>query len=186
MAMMVMQRQDTKRKRGNGFEGFSLVEFMVAMVVMLIGLVGVLGLFTHGLFATKFADNSLIAKEKAREALESIFTARNTQQVTFSQIKNVSNGGIFLNGFQPMKVPGNDGIVGTADDGAVETMVSPGPDGALGTADDQIRTLTEFQRQISITAVDTDINQITITVRYVLTGPVQRDYTVTSYISRFR
>ena len=31
MAMMVMQHQDTRRKRGNGFEGFSLVEFMVAM-----------------------------------------------------------------------------------------------------------------------------------------------------------
>jgi len=156
------------------------------MVVMLIGLVGMLGLFTHGLFAMKFADNSLIAKEKAREALESIFTARNTQQVAFSQIKNVSGGGIFVNGFQSMKVPGNDGIIGTADDGAIETMVSPGPDGTVGTADDEIRTLTEFQRQIAITSIDADINQITITIRYVLTGPVQRDYTVTSYISRFR
>src|SRR5438093_12019869 len=116
-------------KQRNGSEGFSLVEFMVAMVVMLIGLVGMLGLFTHGLFAMKFGDNSLIAKEKAREALESIFTARNTQQVTFSQIKNVSNGGIFLNGFQSLKIPGNDGIAGTADDGAIETMASPGPDG---------------------------------------------------------
>jgi hypothetical protein len=183
--MMTMQGE-RKLKLESRTEGFSLVEFMVAMVVMLIGLVGMLGLFTHGLFAMKFGDNSLIAKEKARETLESIFTARNTQQVTFSQVKNVSSGGIFLNGFQSLKVPGNDGIVGTADDGAVETMVSPGPDEALGTADDQIRTLTEFQRQISITAIDTDINQIAITVRYILTGPVQRDYTVTSYISRFR
>jgi hypothetical protein len=182
---MVVQRQETRKQR-NGLEGFSLVEFMVAMGIMLIGLIGVLGLLTHGLFATKFGDNSLIAKEKARETLESIFTARNTQQVTFSQIKNVSNGGIFLNGFQSMKVPGNDGIVGTADDGAVETMVSPGPDGAVGTADDEIRTLSEFQRQIAITAIDADINQITITVRYILTGLVQRDYVVASYISRFR
>jgi len=159
---------------------------MVAMVVMLIGLAGVLGLFAHGLFATKFSDNSLIAKEKAREALESIFTARNTQQVTFSQVKNVSNGGIFVNGFQSLKVPGDDGIVGTADDGAIETMVFPGPDGVLGTADDLTRTLNEFQRQISITTINSDVSQITITVRYILTGPVQRDYTVTSYVSRFR
>lgn len=183
--MMIVRCRERLTQR-NGSEAFSLVEFMVAMVVMLIGLTGILGLFTHGLFAMKFADNSLIAKEKAREALESIFTARNTQQVTFSQVKNVSNGGIFLNGFQSMKVPGTDGIVGTADDGAIETMVSPGPDGVLGTGDDLIRTLNEFQRQISITAIDTDINQITITVRYILTGSVQRDYTVTSYISRFR
>jgi pilin/secretion family protein with methylation motif len=182
---MTVQCRERLTQR-NGSEGFSLVEFMVAMVVMLIGLIGILGLFTHGLFAMKFGDNSLIAKEKAREALESIFTARNTQQVTFSQVKNVSNGGIFLNGFQSMKIPGTDGIVGTADDGAIETMVSPGPDGVMGTGDDLIRTLNEFQRQISITAIDTDINQITITVRYILTGSVQRDYTVTSYISRFR
>jgi hypothetical protein len=118
--------------------------------------------------------------------LESIFTARNTQQVTFSQVKNVSNGGIFLNGFQSLKVPGNDGIVGTSDDGPIETMVSPGPDGVLGTADDLTRTLDEFQRQVSITAIDTNISRITITIRYVLSGPVQRDYTVISYISRFR
>jgi len=175
-----------RSKRRNESRGFSLVEFMVAMVVMLIGLTSVLGLFTHGLFATKFSDNSLIAKEKAREALESIFTARNTQQVTFSQVKTVSNGGIFLNGFQSLKVSGNDGIVGTADDGAIETMVFPGPDGALGTSDDLIRTLNEFQRQISITTVNSDVSQITITVRYILTGSLERDYTVTSYISRFR
>src|SRR5215831_19321259 len=120
------RRCDRSGNREDASEGFSLVEFMVAMVVMLVGLTGVLGVFTHGLFATKFSDNSLIAKEKAREALESIFTARNTQQVTFSQVKNVSNGGIFLNGFQSLKVSGNDGIVGTADDGAIETMVFPG------------------------------------------------------------
>jgi prepilin-type N-terminal cleavage/methylation domain-containing protein len=182
---MTVQHSERVRLR-NGSDGFSLVEFLVAMAVMLVGLVGVLGLFTHGLFATKFADNSLIAKEKAREALESIFTARNTQQVTFSQVKNVSNGGIFLNGFQSLKVPGNDGIVGTSDDGPIETMVSPGPDGVLGTADDLTRTLDEFQRQVSIAAIDTNISRITITIRYVLSGPVQRDYTVISYISRFR
>ena len=175
-----------RSRRTNPSNGFSLVEFMVAMAVLLIGLVGVLGLFTHGLFATKFGDNSLIAKEKAREALESIFTARNTQQVTFSQIKNVSDGGIFLNGFQALKVPGNDGIVGTADDGAIETMVFPGPDGVLGTGDDETRTLDEFQRQISITAIDPNVSRITITMRHVLSGPLQRDYIVTSYISRFR
>ncbi len=65
-------------------------------------------------------------------------------------------------------------------------MVFPGPDGVLGTADDLTRTLDEFQRQISITAIDPNINRITITMRHVLTGPLQRDYTVTSYISRFR
>ena len=181
---MIARKQESEPL--DGLLGFSLVEFMVAMVVLLIGLLGMLSLFTHGLFAMKYADDSLIAKEKAREALESIFTARNTQQVTYSQVKNVPAGGIFLSGFQPLKIPGLDGIVGTADDGAVETMTAPGPDGVLGTADDEIRTLTEFERQISIAPIDVDLSQITVTIRYTLAGSVQRDYRVSSYISRFR
>jgi hypothetical protein len=58
-------------------------------------LVGV-QLFTHGLFATKFGDNSLIAKEKARaKRWRASSLLEILSKVTFSQIKNVSNGGIF-------------------------------------------------------------------------------------------
>ena len=156
------------------------------MVVLLIGLLGMLGLFTHSVLAMKFAGDSLVAKQKAREALESIFTARDTQQVSFDQLNNVSNGGIFLNGLQSLKDPGNDGLVGTADDGAVEKMVLPGPDGVLGNADDEIRVLNQFQRQIAVTSISTDVKQITITVRYTNAGGLQRNYQVSSYISRFR
>ncbi len=163
-----------------------MVEFLIATVVMLVGLMGVLSLFGHALLSMRFAEQNLVAKQKAREAIESIFTARNTAQVTFDQIQGTDNSGIFLTGLQPLKVPGTDGLVGTADDGAAETMVLAGRDGLLGTSDDTITTLSQFQRQIAITTLSTDLRQITVTMRYSPTRGFVRDYQVTSYISRFR
>jgi hypothetical protein len=82
--------------------------------------------------------------------------------------------------------------VGTADDGAVETLTLPGPDGLLGTADDEIRHLTSFTRRIDITPLviggttSPDIRQVAITVRYSTARGWQRSYRVVTYISRFR
>ena len=160
-------------------KGFSLLEFLMAVFVLLIGLGGVLALFMHTMVAMTYAEESLIAKQKTREALESIFTARNTQQVTFDQVKNVGTGstGIFLTGLLPLTTPGADGLVGTADDGSVETMVMPD-----GTA----RTLNEFQRQIQIANLTDDLRQITVTIRYAAPRGWFRNYQVSTYISRFR
>ena len=115
-------RKRTRGRNSASEPGFSLVEFMVAMVVLMIGLLGTLALFSHTLVALGFSEMNLVAKQKAREAIESIFTARDTAQVSFAQIQNVSNGGIFLDGYNSMTTPGLDGLVGTSDDGAVETM----------------------------------------------------------------
>ena len=167
-------------------QGFGMVEFLIATVVLLIGLLGVLSLFGYTLLAMRFGEQNLIAKQKAREAIESIFTARNTAQVAFDQIRNVANGGVFLDGLQSLKVPGADGLVGTADDGAVETMVLSGNDGILGTSDDKTLTLNQFERQIAITTLNADLRQITVTLRYSPSRGFVRNYQVTSYISRFR
>jgi type II secretory pathway pseudopilin PulG len=166
--------------------GMGLLEFLVAMVVLLIGLTGVLALFSHTVIALGFAQQNLIAKQKAREAMESIFTARNTAQVSFDQIRNVSAGGVFLDGLQPLKEPGTDGLVGTSDDGSLEEMVLAGTDELLGTADDEVRPLGGFQRQIQITPVSSDLRQITITLRYSGTQGFTRNYQVVSYISPYR
>ena len=166
--------------------GMGLLEFLVAMVVLLIGLTGVLALFAHTLIALSFAQQNLIAKQKAREAMEGIFTARNTAQVSFGQIRNVSAGGIFLDGLQPLNEPGVDGLVGTPDDGALEKMVLAGNDQLLGTADDEVRPLAGFQRQIEITPVNSDLRQITVTLRYSGAQGFTRNYRVVSYISSYR
>ena len=186
MEMRTMRSSATTAPTGWGEQGFGMVEFLIATLLLLIGLLGVLSLFGYTLLSLRYAEQNLIAKQKAREAIESIFTARNTAQVAFDQIRNVANGGVFLNGLQSLKVPGADGLVGTADDGTVETMVLAGNDGLLGTADDKTLTLNQFERQIAITTLNTDLRQITVTLRYSPTRGFVRNYQVTSYISRFR
>jgi prepilin-type N-terminal cleavage/methylation domain-containing protein len=172
--------------------GFTLIEVIIAMLIMGIGLVALLGVFSQSIVAVSFAQEDMLAKQKAREALESIYTARNTQAITFGQIQGVTTGGIFLEGLQPLRLAGADGLIGTADDGAVEVLRLPGPDGLLGTSDDVIRTLTGFQRQISFTSVivggvaSPDIRQLTVRIQYRTARGWQRSYQVQSYISRFR
>jgi type II secretory pathway pseudopilin PulG len=179
-----------RREAGQG--GFTLIEVAVATLVLVVGLVSMLALFAQAVVVLAYAQEDLIAQQKGQEALESIFTARNTQQITFDKVQNTSAGGIFLDGWRPLQTSGPDGLVGTADDGPVETLTLPGPDGLLGTADDVIRSLTNFTRQIDITPLviggtaSPDIRQVAITVRYSTPRGWQRSYKVVSYISRFR
>jgi Tfp pilus assembly protein PilV len=172
-------------------KGGTLIEVLISSLILTVALLAVAATLGAGVSAMFVAQEELIAKQKAREGLESVFTARNTQNITFDQIRNVSSSGIFLDGFQPIKTMGNDGIVNTADDGSVETIVLAGKDGLLNTADDEVRSLSIFERKITITnlltqsgTVDTDIRQIAIEVRFKIRN-VWRTVSINSYISRF-
>src|SRR6202050_5205526 len=96
--------------------GFTLIEVMIAIVIMTIGLLSVMASFATAISATASAQEDLIARHKALDAMESIYTARNSQQVPFASINNIANGGIFLSGAQSLRCAGPDGIVGTGDD----------------------------------------------------------------------
>jgi len=146
--------------------GFTLLEVMIATVVMTIGILAVMASFATAIAATESAQEDLIARHKALDAMESIYTARNSQQLPFSSIQNIANGGVFKSGAQPLLCAGPDGIVGTADDvsctapdtgaacpGGVECLVLPGPDGILGNADDVTQSLANFTRTITFGAV---------------------------------
>ncbi len=167
--------------------GYGLLEVMMAVFVSVIGLVSLLALFSQSVVTMFLVQEELIAKHKAREALESIYTARNTQS-SFADIETISDGGIFEDGFQLLKVSGDDGLIGTVDDGAVETILLPGPDGLLGNADDINRTLNNFERQIEIIPVGSypDLKQITVTVRYTTSQGWLRSFQASSYVSRYR
>lgn len=185
----------SKRKQ----DGFSLMEVLIAMLILTVGLIGLARLFAQAIGTMHLSQERMIAKQKARETLESIYTARNTQQITFDMIRNVGAGGIFLDGMQQMRDPnpgggGGDGLVGTADDGPIQTIRLPGPDGLLNTADDEIRVLSDFRRQIAIVPVllpsgtpNPDLRQITVTVQYnAVVGQNPATFSVGSLISRFR
>lgn len=169
----------------------------MAIFVSVVGLVSLLALFSQSVVLMYLVQDDLVAKQKARETMESIYSARNTAQLTFDSIQN-EPAGIFLSGFQPLRYPnpssgGGDGLVGTADDGDIETLNKPGPDGELGTGDDLIRTLDNYERQILIEPVlmaDSnpypDLRKITVTVRFSTDEGLQRSFAVSSFVSRYR
>jgi len=72
--------------------GFTLIEVMIAVVIMTVGLLAVMASFGTAITATASAQEDLIARHKALDAMESIYTARNSQQLPFASINNVSAG----------------------------------------------------------------------------------------------
>ena len=96
-----------------------------------------------------------------------------------------ADGGIFIDGPLNINDPGPDGLVNTADDGAMEYIVLPGPDGVFGTADDVQVPLAKFQREIKIRNHPTipNLRIITVTITNVNTQVVI--YQITTYISAF-
>ena len=170
----VTQSVDPVAPRGAGEEGFSFVEVITAMLILTAGLLPLVGLFTMGVQRITASTPMLFAREKAREAIESVHAARDTGAASWVNIQNASNGGVFLNGNQPIKHPGNDGLVNTADDGAIEMPVA------------------EFTRAILISplindmtgAVDTALREVRVTVRYKIYG-AWRDYVMITYISSY-
>ena len=164
--------------------GFSLVETIFALGIMAFGLLTLATAFTYGLTHLGTGNALLIAKQKAAEAVESVFMSRDTRTVSWGLVRNKADGGIFLGGPQPMKVAGADGMVNTDDDGAIEVMILPGPDGLIGTADDETTQLDQFTREIEIIDVGANLREIRVTIRYPF-RTVYRDFVLMTYISSF-
>lgn len=193
--------------------GFSLIEMVVAMSILLVGLLGLAQVFCLGVLNASTSSANLIAREKAREAIESVHTARDTRTITWAAIRNVTppacpaiaaagaqpavtftanGGGVFLTGEQPLFQPGADGLVNTADDAAAgpeelpgaNGRFEPGPPPAVRTAGNDDVAMTGFWRDLAICDVNPDLRQIRVTVRYRV-GGFERRYTLMTYISSF-
>jgi prepilin-type N-terminal cleavage/methylation domain-containing protein len=196
MGTSIIGRAGNSRVRKQAERGFSLLEVVISMAVLTVGLVSLLGVFGLAMASTQTSQQDMIAKQLANEALESIVTARNTSQVTWAQVQNVANGGIFLDGTTSIYLPGADGIVGTADDAVAgeQTLTEPGPDGIFGTADDVQIPLTGYQRTILISQVlDSSGNVVptlrgvNITMQYTTSqAKLPKTYVLSSFISQYR
>lgn len=161
-----------------------MIEMLIAITILSVGLLGTAALFMEGMLQAATGQSDNTAKQKASEAIESVFAARDTRLITWTQIRNVSNGGIFLNGPQPINNPGADGLVNTSDDGLEENIVLPGPDGLLGTSDDIARPLTLFTREIEISDLGIHLRQVRVIVRYRV-GRLNKECVLVTYISSF-
>jgi type II secretory pathway pseudopilin PulG len=177
------------RNRRQSVLGFTLLETMVATAVLAFGVLALAAMLANGLAYMHSSQDDFIAHQKAEEAVEGIFAARDTAQVTWADIQNVQGGvGVFLPGPQPLLAPGPNGVVGTAQDQAnnPDCIILPGADGIMGTADDVRVPLSNFQRTITITNVAGNPNLRTIQVVITYnTGQLQRTYQLTTYISAF-
>jgi len=166
------------------------------MFILTVGLVSLLGVMGMAMARTEGSQQLGTSKQLANEALESILTARETANITWSQIQNTGAGGIFLPGFNPIYQAGADGIIDTADDAAsgYQILVLPGPDGIYGTADDINEPLTNYQRQVQIVQANDNLGnpisglrQVTITINYYPPGfKVAQTYILQTYISAYR
>jgi prepilin-type N-terminal cleavage/methylation domain-containing protein len=171
--------------------GFTLMETMIAVVVLAVGLLALAAMLGTGIAYMGMSQYDYIAQQKATEAIESIFTARDMGQATWGAICNVGNGPncIFIAGPTQLCDPGPDGIVGTADDNCLppngpDALLIPGPDGKF--SDATYLPLSTFTRTIVIAPVPgvANLNKITVTVSYT-SGAFTRSYTLTTNISNF-
>jgi prepilin-type N-terminal cleavage/methylation domain-containing protein len=181
--------------------GFTLIETMISTLVLSIGLLGLAGILAQGLAYMNVSQYEYIAQQKASEAVESIFTARDQGQLTWTTICNVSStvcsGGIFLTGALPLCDPNTDGILGTSDDyvsGAcpdaahTDSVLLPNSSGVFGTTPVRMPLTTySFTRTITISAVTgvSNLRTIQVTVSYRAGRWPAMSYTLTSAISNF-
>jgi prepilin-type N-terminal cleavage/methylation domain-containing protein len=178
--------------------GFTLVEVLVATIILSVSLLSLAQVLYMGLNIASTSTPALVAREKAREAVESVHTARDTFVIQWAQIRNVgapgncpagttaTGGGVFANGEHDLLMAGPDGLVSTADDTGTE--MTPGPDGRLGTSDDV--PLTGYTRQIDICDMNgnADLREIIVTIHFSGSnafGADRREYRLVTLISRF-
>ncbi|HZP47282.1 MAG TPA: hypothetical protein VFB07_02025 [Vicinamibacterales bacterium] len=161
-------------------KGFSLAETVIAIGVLTTGVIGAASVLVAGMTNLSSSPQDVIVAQKATQAIESVFAARDSGHLDWSQINNVANGGVFLNGPQGIyKMCGADGICNTSDDAAagVETIDIPG----------QTIALTSYTREIQIVDApgeNGDLRKITVIVSY-QNGQTKRTYTLVTYISAF-
>lgn len=187
-------------------QGFSLIEVMMSIVVLTVGLVALLGVFGIAMASTQTSALDMVAKQLANEAMETLYSARDTSNVQWEAIQNntVTNAdlttGIFLPGFQNIYMPGADGIIGTADDAAAgrQILTPPGPDGTYGNAVDVAAAynLSNYTRQIVISNTDLvngsgalpgNLRCYVITIQYSTPQfKLPKQYVLAGYISEYR
>ncbi len=175
--------------------GFTLLEVLIAMVVMVVALLSLAYGIGLGLEGVQMSTMDTIAREKAREAMEDVFTARDTSTISFSQICNIGSGTgcLFVTGPTPMNTADSQGLVNTtaAEGNAIETFLVPGASGILGGTDQPVAvSLTGFQRQISVQQISssdgyTQLAYVTVTISYKPLPWQQRYVTLVTVMSPY-
>lgn len=173
--------------------GFSLMETVFAIGILAVAVLGLAGVMAAGMRHLSGSPSHVVAAQKAAEAVEDVFAARDSHKLTWDRIRNVAgesgdDDGVFVDGAQTMRTAGDDGLVNTGDDpSTIETTTLPGPDGLLGTGDDREVALDGFTREINIRDVPNEggqLRSITVTITY-NAGSTRQSFTLVTYISSY-
>lgn len=165
---------------------------MMALGVLTTGVLSAAAVMSSGMRHLSSSPSEVIATQKATQAVEAVFAARDSHRLTWAQIRNVNgsgtDNGIFLDGPRPLKISGNDGLVNTVDDpDVIETVPMPGPDRIFNTADDKNLSLSGFTREIAIRDIageNGQLRSITVSITY-RDGTGSRTYKLSTYISAY-
>src|ERR1700682_1106773 len=125
--------RERPRKQLHSESGVTILEMVVAMLILTVGLLGLAASIGYAVTVSNKGRNLTNSKLLVVSLLEQMETLRNTEELTFGQIRNqgqtVDDAGAtrpfagFPTAFQPLSInPGPDGIYGTDDD-----LISPGP-----------------------------------------------------------
>jgi type II secretory pathway pseudopilin PulG len=182
-----------KQKQKEKELGFSLIETMIALVVMLIGILGAMAAISYGVMSMQESEKRSLSKEYARSTMETIFSMRDlaafdtldasaTYSFNAMQIKNGSNGGVFLDGWNPIREsPGADGIFGTDDDACFA-----GGTCVVGTTINSSKVISGFERKIEVYDIPENgvvkKRRITVRIRFNV-GRLQREETESTIVA---
>jgi hypothetical protein len=138
------------------------------MLLLMVGALALAGGVTLGARRLTGSQDQLLASQRAAEAAESVFKARDNRTLTWAQIRNIvgagADGGIFIDGPQDIK--------------------SPGPDGLINTVDDGLQIQAGMTREIEIRDLGPSLRQLRVIVRYRSSNGTQQ-FVLTTYLSSY-
>jgi prepilin-type N-terminal cleavage/methylation domain-containing protein len=153
-------------------DGFTVIETLIAMSLLGVGLLALAGALAFGIRGVLGSQHQLVASQRAAEAIEGVFKARDSRVLTWTQIRNLAgasgtDAGVFLDGPQPLRGPGVDGVINTADDDqAVAAEVA------------------DFTREIEIRDISASLRRVRVIVRYPAAGGT-RAFELVTFVSSY-
>ena len=126
---------------------------MIALGVLTTGVLGAAAVLATGMQNLSSSPGDVIVDAEGGAGIEAVFSARDSHKLTWAQIRNVNgardDGGVFLDGPQPLKLAGADGLVNTVRrHDAVETVTAArARTGCSEHGDDQVSTLSSYTRR---------------------------------------